>query len=89
MKMMKMMLQVRVPQDQLFRILVQLEGLHEVVGTRTGTACDAWGGGFSMRRLRRGEVGGAGGGASFLSSDGLRYGARWDHVQQVLSLPVR
>lgn len=25
---------------------------------------------------------------SFLSGDGLRYGSRWDHVQQVLSLPV-
>lgn len=25
---------------------------------------------------------------SFLSSDRLRYGSRWDHVQQVLSLPV-
>lgn len=51
MKMMKMMLQVRVPQDQLFRILVQLEGLHEVVGTRTGTACDAWGGGLQYEEV--------------------------------------
>ena len=25
---------------------------------------------------------------SFLSGDGLRYGSRWDHVQQVLPLPV-
>lgn len=34
-----------------------------------------------------GQEGGVGWG-SFLSGDGLRYGSRWDHVQQVLSLPV-
>lgn len=57
-----------------------------------GRSALVWVRSSSMRGGRRGGGGGAvgqGGGASFLSSDGLRYGARWNHVQQVLSLPVR
>lgn len=60
-----------------------------------------WGGGVGMLVdlgvLQYGVGGQNGGGfrgvggngwGSFLSGDGLRYGSRWDHVQQVLSLPV-
>lgn len=48
------------------------------VGTRTGTACDR-GDGCSVGVCE----------SSFLASDGLRYGAWGDHVQQILPLPVR
>lgn len=34
------------------------------------------------------RVGSEGKWGSFLSRDGLRYGTWWNHVQQVLSLPV-
>lgn len=56
------------------------------VGTLTGTACD--GGDKGVLQYGTGGGGCQRGRGSFLSGDGLRYGSRWDHVQQVLPLPV-
>lgn len=62
-------------------MLADLGVLQCGVGGRVGMGGLGWGGGFRGG----GRVVGRG---SFLSGDGLRYGSRWDHVQQVLSLPV-
>lgn len=56
---------------------------YRLVGRHTDRHCMRRGGGGV-----RCSVGGRGRAGSFLSSNGLRYGPRRDHVQQVLSLPI-